>query len=474
MTKFIGRKDELEWLESAYVAAKKEGQLLVLYGKRRVGKTELVTKFMRGKPGIYYLANRTNKAEQLESATRCFMSGLGDTHIHGSAFQTWRDFFDYLISKIGERPANGVPLVVVFDEFPYLAEADEGISSYFQYGWDGGLAKQKILLILMGSSISMMYREALEKRAPLYGRRTGQWLLEPFGYREAKEFYPSASFETSFGLYAVTGGIPAYAKLLSGDKSLKENIITEILPEGKYLSSEPELLIAEEFDDPKSYLTILQAIGQGRTKYGEILTECHVTSSALPIYLKHLIGLRLVKREIPVTEWERRSSKRGSYSLADPFLRFYFSFVFPNNSLIKSKAYKTLFAKKGEVLKQLVAKAYENETTEWIRRAVETGVLPPMPIMGRWWNRNTEIDLVGLDEESNSILLVETKWNIKPVGVAVWQKLRNKAKQVEWGREGRNEYFAIVAKGGFEEKLIELAKDEGVVLIEQDGRIVGR
>lgn len=469
MTKqFINRVKELEWLERAYQKASESGQFLVIYGKRRIGKTELVTHFLKDKPYVYYLANRTTKKEQLQSVTSVFMDGLGDTYIAGSSFPNWRELFNYLIKKVGERKELERPIALVFDEFPYLAEADQGVSSFFQYGWDMGLKDKRMLLIVMGSSISMMYKHALIKSAPLYGRRTAQWLLEPFNYQETKKFYPGASFENSFSLYAISGGIPAYARVFDGQKTLRENIEENVLPEGKYLSVEPELLLSEEFDDPRSYLTILQAIGLGRTKFSEILQQSHLLATSLPIYLQTLTELRLVKKEVPVTEPIPEKSKKGSYSLLDSFLRFYFSFIFPNNSLIKGYSFDTLFAQRGEILTRLVAKSYEDTSSEFVQKTIKQGVLPYFEQMGRWWDKNTEIDLVGLNERENSILFVETKWNIKPLEINILVELKKKAKKVEWGREGRKEYFALVAKGGFSEELISLSKEENVILIDKD------
>lgn len=469
---FINRVKELDWLENAYQKATESGQFLVLYGKRRVGKTELVTHFLKNKPYVYYLANRTTKGEQLQSATSVFMSGLGDTYIAGSSFPSWREFFDYLIKKVGERSKTEQPIALIIDEFPYLVEADSGASSFFQYGWDMGLKDKKVLFIVMGSSISMMYKHALVKSAPLYGRRTGQWLLEPFSFKETKKFYPEAPFENCFSLFAISGGIPAYARVFDGQKTLKENIVENVLPEGKYLSVEPELLLSEEFDDPRSYLTILQAIGLGRTKFSEIIQQSHLQATALPIYLQTLTELRLVKKEVPVTDPVSPKSKMGSYSLSDPFLRFYFSFIFPNNSLIKGHSYDALFAQHGETLTRLVAKSYEDATGEFIQEAISQQKLPQFEQMGRWWDKNTEIDLMGLNEAENSILFVETKWNTKPIDTDVLEELKRKAKNVEWGSKGRKEYFALVAKDGFSEKLIKRSKKEGIVLITED-RVIG-
>jgi len=271
-----------------------------------------------------------------------------------------------------------------------------------------------------------------------------------------------------FSLFAISGGIPAYARVFDGQKTLKQNIEENVLSEGKYLSVEPELLLSEEFDDARSYLTILQAIGLGRTKFSEILQQSHLPATALPIYLQTLTELRLVKKEVPVTEPIPEKSKRGSYSLSDPFLRFYFSFIFPNNSLIKGHSYEALFAQHGEILTRLVAKSYEDATSEFIQGVINRQILPQFEQMGRWWDKNTEIDLVGLNKAENSILFVETKWNTKPIDKDVLEDLKRKAKTVEWGSEGRKEYYALVAKGGFTDRLIEQAKGENILLIDKD------
>lgn len=467
---FINRTEELNWLEQSYQKAKHSGQFLIIYGKRRVGKTELITHFASQKnkdSNIYYLANETTKEEQLRSATQVFTSAFKDTFLSGSSFTSWREFFDYLIKKIRERKKEE-PMIIIFDEFPYLAEASEGISSFFQYGWEMGLKDQKVLLILMGSSISMMYKHTLSKKAALYGRRTGQWLLEAFSFGQTKKFYPGAVFENAFSLFALSGGIPAYARVFDGSKTLKENIVEKILPEGEFLSVEPELLLAEEFDDPRSYLTILQAIGLGRTKFSQILQNSQLPATALPVYLQNLIELRLIKKEVPVTEPVPEKSKKGSYSLSDPFLRFYFSFIFPNKSLIKGGSYKALFTQHGEILTSLVAKAYEDASYEFITDAIKHRALPHFDKLGRWWDKDTEIDVVGINTQDNTILFAETKWSNKPIDVNVLTALKKKSEKVSFGKKDRKEYFVLISKGGFTDELIEIAKRKEVALIQQE------
>lgn len=463
--RFVNREEELSFLENLYQKTESQAQFLVLYGKRRVGKTELIKQFFKDKPNLYYLASKGSAKDQLRTATEIITRHFGEEFLGRDAFSEWRTLFDYLGKKLKD---TGERLILVFDEFPYLVESDKAVPSYFQYGWDERLKDTQVMLILMGSSIAMMYKHALGHSSPLYARRTSQWLLEPFTFAQSKNFFDSDDFERVFSLYALSGGIPAYLKEFDVQKNVLDNIEEKVLTKGAFLYLEPELLLADEFKEPRKYLTILKAVGLGRTKYAELLSSTGFENNILSSYLRTLIDLKIVKREIPVTEKSPKKSKKGSYSLADSFLRFYFSFVFPDLSLAESGEVKTLFDKNKKVLTQLIAKAYENTTAEFIKTVIKKGSLPHFEQMGRWWDKDTEIDLVGLNKEENGILFVETKWNNKPLDVRVLQDLKKKSKKVKWGRKNRKEYFALVAKGGFSEELIRQVEKEGTMFILED------
>lgn len=462
MQRFVNREIELDFLEKLYKKTEKQAQFLVLYGRRRVGKTELVKQFFKNKPNLYYLASKGSAKDQLRTATEIITGYFGEEFLGRDAFLEWRALFDYLGKKLKD---TGERLVLVFDEFPYLVESDKALSSYFQYGWDEKLKETKVMLVLMGSSIAMMYKHALNHSSPLYARRTSQWLLEPFDFAQSKNFFDTGDFEKVFSFYALAGGIPAYLKEFDAQKSILKNIEEKVLTKGSFLYLEPELLLADEFKEPRKYLTILKAVGLGRTKYSELLNSTGFENNILSSYLRTLIDLKIVKREVPITEKSPQKSKKGNYSLADSFLSFYFSFVFPNMSLVESGALKTLFDRNKEMLIRIIAKAYADTTGEFIKDAINKDLLPYFEQMGRWWGKNTEIDLVGLNQEANSILFVEAKWNKKPLGIRVLQNLKNKAQVVNWGKKGRKEHFALVAKGGFSNKLIKQAQKENVVLL---------
>ena len=462
---FLNREKELEMLEKLYEKAKTQGQFLVLYGKRRVGKTELVKHFFSDKANIYYLASRISAEDQLKTVSDVITGYFKADYLKTTGFANWRDLFAFLGERLKDKKER---LVLVFDEFPYLAEGDKGMSSYFQYGWDEHLKEARVLLVLLGSSASVMYKHALIYSVPLYGRRTASWRLEPFSFAQSKNFYKSDNFEKAFAFYAIAGGIPAYLKEFDDEKTLWENISEKILTKGRLLYTEPELLISEELKEPRKYLSIIKAIGFGRTKFGEIVNNSRLKPNIATKYLSTLITLKFVKREVPVTEKHPEKSKKGIYILADSFFRFYYSFIFPHLSAFESERKEFFLEKIKKRFPYFVSKVYEDTTKEFVEQLATKKLTPFFPLVGRWWDKDTEIDLVGLNEEEKAILFVETKWNKKPLGRGVLQELKQKSQKVEWGSKGRKEYFALAAKGGFSEELTEEAQREGVLLIKED------
>jgi len=479
--KFINRIKELQTLEGLYQKSNKESQFLVLYGQRRIGKTELVKKFLEGKSGVYFLTSKVSAREELSMATEQFGEFFGDKYLARDKFKNWREFFDYLGDKFDELKSSE-PVVLVFDEFPFLASSEPGISSLFQYGWDEVLRHKNVFLILLGSSLSMMYKHVLAYSAPLYGRRTASISLKQFGFKESREFLlefnnqKEANFVRLFEFYAIAGGVPAYLKEFDLNLTLQENLKKKILNSGTFLSVEPELILSEEFDKPQTYLTILKAIGMNKTKVSEIATATNMAVTNLSFYLENLLKLRMIERQVPVTEKNPENTKKSSYRIKDPFLRFYFNFVFPNLSAIEGGKYEKLFETKSQLIKSLVAQKYEEESANFILQSKNPKIqkLPIFTKLGRWWNKNTEIDLVGLDETTNAIMFVETKWTSQKVDLRVLKDLQKKSVEVKWGEASRTEYFVLISKSGFSDEVLEMAKiDPNLFLIEKDEVVEG-
>ncbi|MBE0411154.1 MAG: ATP-binding protein, partial [Anaerolineales bacterium] len=312
---FINRESELDLLEKRFTSGKAE--LFVLYGRRRVGKTELLARFCDGKRAVFFVSDLGSEVS-LRSALSSEVNStlLGRDNI-SAVYATWEELF----KAIGQA-AQLERLVVVLDEFPYLINAYNPLTSILQRVWDQALNNSQVMLILCGSYIGMMEDSVLGYQAPLYGRRTGQYLLEPLQFKDARLFFLDYSLEDQVRTYAVYGGTPAYLLSLQGTTSLVQNIQDGILTRGSFLYDEVRFILQQELREPRNYFAILQAIAAGKTRLNEIKQATGIDGATA--YLDTLQQLFLVKRRVPVTETQPHKSRRGIYRLRDPYLRFWF------------------------------------------------------------------------------------------------------------------------------------------------------
>lgn len=463
---FVDRERELGWLEERWRAP--GAQLLVVYGRRRVGKTELLKQFIHGKPAIYVLADRRPEREQLREAAARAGAHFGDAFIGRKGFESWLEAFEYLQARLGRGHRNRARrLILAIDEYPYLVENNSATSSLFQKGWDETVRHLPLCLVLCGSSMAMMESEILVQRAPLYGRRTGDLQVRPLDFRGARRFLPPRKpFEASVEAYAVLGGMPGYVRQFRFDRALERNVREQILTPGAFLFREVDFLLKEELREPRNYLAILRAVGQGKRKFGEIINETGLAKNILHKYLHVLERLQLIEREVPVTERAPHRSKRSLYGLQDPFVAFWFECVYPFVSDLELGETGPALRRFRELLPHLLGRAYERIARESIRR--NEGVPFPISRVGRWWDAEGEIDLIGVNEEMNGILFGEVKWSRRPIGLDILRDLKAKAARVEWGRRGRREVFALFARGGFTPDMRKVAREEGILLFEKD------
>lgn len=434
---FYDRHAELEALERAHDSA--DHDLYVVYGRRRVGKTELLKRFCADRAHIYFLASQEAEQRQREK----FVEQVAD-HFEDRMprIDGWDEAFDYL----GEKLATET-LVVVIDEFPYLVEENDSLPSYVQSFVDERLQDTESMLVLCGSSVSTMESEVLGHESPLYGRRTGQIDLQSFSFLQAREAIPYA-FEEAVRSYAVTGGTPMYLTLFDYAQSLVENIQTHVLSPTAVLYNEPEFLLRTELRNPARYMSILEAIATGHTTPNEISGTTDIDSGPLSKYLRTLRRLRLIDREIPVTA-SKKKSKRSRYRVADEFLRFWFRYVEPNRSSIEQAPEIVLDGMIEPDLPNHVATTFEDISQEAVWEAIRRGEFDPYAEIGRWWYGENEIDLVGLAPNDDRILFAECKWTAEPVGYALVDALREDAEHVRWGPSTRDERFALFSKSGF-------------------------
>jgi AAA+ ATPase superfamily predicted ATPase len=459
---FIDREKELAALEKAWRG--KEAQLLVIYGKRRIGKTELIKHFMKDKPNVYFLGQRVNSIDNRRWLADLAADHFKDDFLKTAGFPDWRAFFQYAGDRIKTR------IVLAIDEFPYLTEAEKGLPSIFQTGWDEYLRKTPVFLILCGSSIAMMESQVLAEKSPLFGRRTGQIQLKPFRFAEARKFYPRASFDRCLELYTLAGGSPSYLKRLDPACSAIDNINSHVLPPETFLAREVEFLLREELREPRNYFAILKAIAFGKSKIGEIVNDTGLEKGILHRYLFTLDDLQVIHKEVPVTERLPLKSRKGLYRIQDQFIKFWFRHILPNRTAIEEGRFERLMPRLEADFPALVAENFEKLAVDIVRARED--IFFPMDDAGRWWDRNEKIDLVAINEERREILFGEAKWSAHPVGIDIFKNLKRKATLVDWHNSERKERFCLFSRSGFTKDMRELARKERVVLFQRDQLVV--
>ncbi len=434
--KFINRKDESQFLEERY--SRKGFDFIVIYGRRRIGKTELIKNFAKNKPHIYMLCNKAGTGANIKRFRQEISKSLKEPEI---ATEELEEIFSYLVQKTKEKP------VVVLDEFSYLVEKDDSIPSVFQAVIDEALKNKNIMLIICGSSISMM-ESLLGYKNPLYGRKTGHMKIDYLKFRYLTEFFPRNTFEENIKAYAILGGVPFYLEKFDPKKTPLENAKEQILSKKGQLYEEVDFLLREELREPDVYKAILAAIAQGSAKVGEIASKAGIKASDLDRYLKVLMMLGIAKKEIPVTA---KKSKKTLYTIDDNFFEFNSLFFEPYRSDIEIEEKANLEESLKRNFNSYVGKKFEKLVrTEAVR------TISPFPVSkaGRWWGfyrkneqrKELEIDVVALNEETKYILFCECKWQDKVNAEKIFEELKKKVKYVDWNNENRKERYAIVAK----------------------------
>ena len=461
MQPFVDREKELEFLEQEY---RREGSsLVILYGRRRVGKTALATKFMEGKPALYFLVTEESEQQNRNAFKDAVADFCGNELLKSASLQQWEPIFKAFCEKPSDQK-----LLLILDEFQYLGKSDPAFPSVFQKIWDTFLKQQPVMVILCGSQISMMESQTLSYSSPLYGRRTGQLRLRQIPFSHYGQFFPEKSHKDLIEYYAVTGGVPKYIELFHDTGDIYTAIQRSILSKSSFLFDEPNFLLQREVSEIGSYFSIMKAIAAGNQKLGKIAGVLEVKQTGLSKYLKTLVDLDLLEREVPVTEENPEKSKRGLYKIKDNFMLFWFRFVYPNMGLIESGNEQAAMNRiRANLVDHHISYIYEDVCREKMWQLAAAGQWDFLfDRVGRWWNGNTEIDLIALDSQGANIIFGECKYWEGPVGVNVLNSLMEKTKEVEWKRNGRKEYFVLFSISGFTEELEKLAASRKDILLQ--------
>ncbi len=432
---FVNRKNELVALENEY--NKESSSFIVIYGRRRVGKTTLIREFIKDKKSIYYYATEINITMQLKSFTKDLLTFLGFSHIN---FDSFEDAFIFLSKNVGDKK-----LLLVIDEYQNLVKVDKSFSSMLQKIWDIYMQDTNIKLILCGSTISMMHSEVLNYSAPLYGRSTAIINLKPLFAKHIYDFVPNVSFEDFMKIYASFGTIPKYLQIYQKDMSFINNLKESMLNKNSFLYNEGYFLLKQEINDVSTYFSILEAISKGATKLGAISSMLGMNSSSITKYIEKLIALGYIEKEIPITEKNPLKSKAGRYKFKDNFLKFWFFYVYKNYRYLEIDLIDY-------VLKEIETNFNDNFVSfafeDFIKEKIIQDPLQylnfiPLKI-GRWWNSKEEIDIVAFDE--NSIAFIECKWTNKVVTNSIVKELKRKSNIIN--SANKKKIYIIFSKNG--------------------------
>jgi len=451
---FIGREAELAQLEALYASGRAE--LFVLYGRRRVGKTELLRAFCAGKTHIFFIATLSSDRDQLAAFSQDVYRLIHAEVPDDFSYPSWES----ALRALAELPDR---LVVVLDEFTYLIGGNKAIPSVLQKVWDERLKSSNVFMILCGSYIGMMETDVIGHKAPLYGRRTGSNLLGPLESPSVARFFPNYSPIQQIEAWAVLGGMPYYLSAFSDQIDIFTNIRKQILDTQGLLYSEPRLLLLEELREPRNYFSILRAIAQGSTRLNAIAQKAGVgDSSTIARYLDILQQMRLVHRSVPATESQPEKSKKGLYHISDFFLRFWFRYVHPyQNALDLGLADGILAQRVHPTFEQFVSYAFEQAARAYVIRLARRGQLSFLPErIGGWWDQNTEIDVFAISDSDRALLVGECKWSVNPVGIDILQDLQRKTQTLQALRLCESVAYFLFSKSGFTPALQQQASIE--------------
>lgn len=467
---FIGREAELKFLNDKY--QEKSGQLIVLYGRRRIGKTETLREFCKGKPHVFFSCTQTTDRVQLRNFSSRILKEDIPARNYISEFDNWEKAFRAIL----DFPYGDHKKLLVIDEFPYMCRGDQSIPSILQNLWDAELRNSNVMLILCGSAMSFMEKELLAEKNPLYGRATGIYKMKEMGFYDAARFFPDYSDLDKVLAYAVLGGIPHYLRQWNPELTISENIRRNILTKGCILYSEVDFLLHQELRETPIYNSIIETVALGSTRLNDISQKSLIEdTSKTCVYLKNLTELGIVEREFSVDAKikEHANSNRGTYRLTDNFFRFWYAFGFSNFSQLEDGDVEGVYQYVVKpALHEFASFAFEDICREFVREIQKKNELPfRYSKMGRWTGKTTvrdnsapnglrtaetEIELLCMDRDATKYLVGECKFKGSPFSYSEYLDTLAKLAPL---KEKAQFYYALFSENGFDEKILSNAAE---------------
>lgn len=454
--KFLGREKEILDLEKEYA---RDGGFVVIYGRRRIGKTTLIKQFIKSKTAFYFLATKEVESQSMKRFAGVIARTTGNSVMQKAAFSDWLDLFQAVADyKPNEKK------VLVIDEFPYLVKVNDSFPSILQNAWDEILKDSNVMLILCGSLISMMKKHALSYESPLYGRRTAQMRIAPLPFTTVYE-NQKLSFEEAAEQYSITGGVPKYMEFFSDGQPLYEQIKENVLSKNGFLYEEPNFLLTDEVQVPTNYFSIIKVIADGNHKLGTIAGILGLETSALTPYLKTLSELGFIEKQVPVTEKNAEKTRKGLYFISDNFLRFWFRYVYPyKGELELDNTQISLDELDKDFKEKFVAFAYEDICKEIFARLCSDKAIDFTPSkIGSYWlndkSGNTQIDVMAVDTVNKRLFAGECKYHNQPIDADVYFELVKKvdnSSEIKSAFKGYTVIYGVFSKSGFTSRMTDI------------------
>ena len=470
--KFLGREKEILVLEKEYA---RDGGFVVIYGRRRIGKTTLIKQFIKSKTAFYFLATKEVESQSMKRFAGVIARTTGNSVLQKAAFSDWLDLFQAVADyKPNEKK------VLVIDEFPYLVKVNDSFPSILQNAWAEILKDSNVMLILCGSLISMMKKHALSYESPLYGRRTAQMRIAPLPFTTVYE-NQKLSFEEAAEQYSITGGVPKYMEFFSDGQPLYEQIKENVLSKNGFLYEEPNFLLTDEVQVPTNYFSIIKVIADGNHKLGMIAGILGLETSALTPYLKTLSELGFIEKQVPVTEKNAEKTRKGLYFISDNFLRFWFRYVYPyKGELELDNTQISLDELDKDFKEKFVAFAYEDICKEIFARLCSDKAIDFTPSkIGSYWlndkSGNTQIDVMAVDTVNKRLFAGECKYHNQPVNADVYFELVKKvdnSSEIKSAFKGYTVIYGVFSKSGFTSRMTDISNSNPNLFLINETSIV--
>lgn len=461
---FIGRDKELNALDKLYKSEKFE--FVVIYGRRRVGKTALINQFIGDKKSIYFMGVESNEKQNLENLSKSiieFSTGIRTE----TSFASFQDALEYVF-----KLAESERIILTIDEYPYMARSSKSLASTLQMLIDKYKDTSKLMLLLCGSSMSYMEDHVLAYKAPLYGRRTAQMKIVPFDFEESCRYFNNLSDEDKALMYGIVGGTPQYLLQMNDKLTVEENIKNTYLNPMSFLYEEPVNLLKQEVREPAIYTAIITAIATGHSRMSEISTKIGEDTNVCANYLKNLINLGIIRKETPYGE---KASKKSIYSIEDNMFYFWYRFVLDNNSVIVRGAADMVYKRIEPQLANYMGRVFEEICMQYLWKLRLEGNVPiEFASLGRWWGNDpiqkaqAEIDIMG-EQDGESALFAECKWKNEKMDLDVLETLIGRSKLFRYTKV----YYYLFSKSGFTKGCMEKAKEMGNVTLVSYADIIG-